>query len=124
MDVAVGIAQIVLGGAALWVAWRALVISNDVQASATRERELSDLRQRLMWMQTLLNEVEPLWIARRDMKEFEFENRQRWMLTVLASGALRDVLPHTRKMAEVQLRGDDNRPVSLADVGELGVRPR
>jgi hypothetical protein len=95
-----GSVQVLIGAVALFVAWKALKISERVERDSRRERERSDDRQRLMWMQTLLNELTPVTEARAANSERDYGDRQRWMLTCLAAGALRDALPITQAVAE------------------------
>lgn len=100
MGVAVGVAQIIIGVVALYVGWRALRISRDVRRDAASERERADLRDLLMWMQTLLNAAPGIVDARFGDNEDLYEDRQRCMLTALATAGLRDRLPETRALAE------------------------
>ena len=64
-----------------------------------RELERSDDRQRLMWMQTLLNTLDPLVQARANDNDTSYLDQQRWMLSSLAAGGLRDSLPTTQALA-------------------------
>lgn len=100
MDVAVGVAQIIIGVVALYVGWRALTISKEVQQDAVSERGRADLRELLMWMQTLLNPIPGIADARFADNEALYEDRQRWMLSGLATAGLRERLPETRALAE------------------------
>lgn len=99
VDLAQGL-EILVGAVALFVGWKALRISHLVQQDSRRERERADARERLMWMQTLLNELDPLTQARAAEDRQKYEDRQRWMLTALSAGALRETLPTVRSLAE------------------------
>src|SRR4051794_24513550 len=89
VDWVFGSLQVFIGAIALGVAWRSLTISAQVVRDSRRERERADERERLMWMQTLLNELKPIENARAANNEREYVDRQRWMRTCLATGALR-----------------------------------
>jgi hypothetical protein len=95
-----GTLQVVVALVALYVAWEALKISRQIQQDEIQERERADDRQRLMWMQTLLNSLTPVTDARAANNEREYTDGQRWMLSCLAAGSLRNELPLTQTFAQ------------------------
>jgi hypothetical protein len=99
MDWFFGTLQVAIGAIALWVAWKALVISRDLQRDAERERTRAANRDRLMWMQTLLNQLGPLQ-NEGSAHEIEYMDLQRWMKTCLAVGGLRKRLPLTMGLTD------------------------
>jgi type II secretory pathway component PulF len=119
VDVAVGIAQIVLAGVALGVGWKALRISQEVQREADDQRKRSEDYDLLMQLQTLLNAVPTIQdgVSNRS----RFEDRQRWMLTLLAASGLRNELPETRALAEFPFDGVWDELVELAECARLEI---
>jgi len=82
-----------------WVGWNALRVSQRVQADSALERARADARDRLIWMQTLLNAVPGVPDARAAQNREVYEDLQRWMLTALATAGLRDALPKATMLA-------------------------
>jgi ABC-type nickel/cobalt efflux system permease component RcnA len=107
--------QAIVALVALWVAWRALRLSQMVGDNAAREHKRELDHARLMWMQTLLNEVQPTLNARAADEQKVYEDRQRWMLTCLATAGLRRTLPATQELAERPFSEPWKGMVELAD---------
>lgn len=83
-----------------WIGYRALRISDEMQKTSTRQQDRADARDRLMWMHTVLNDLTPLQEAMAAPHETAYNDRQRWMRTGLAVGALRPLLPKTAALAD------------------------
>jgi hypothetical protein len=109
-----GVVQLLIALWALKIGRDALKVSERVEQDARSERERADHRDRLMWMQTLLNELRPVQEAMAAPHETEYHNRQRWMKTCLATAGLRDRLPATVAVSERPY--SDGWPGMVADV--------
>jgi hypothetical protein len=85
---------------ALYIGFKALRISERVEKDAKLERQRAEQHDRLIWMQTILNHVDPLAALRAAEDERAYVEKQRWMQTCLARGGLRDDLPITKALTE------------------------
>ena len=95
-----GTVQALIALLAVYIGWKALRISERVEKDAKLERKRADERDRLMWMHTILNHVDPLAALRAADDQRAYDEKQRWMQTCLARGGLRDDLPITRALTE------------------------
>jgi hypothetical protein len=114
LDWVFGTIQVVIGAIALWVAWKALVISRDVRQDTEREQTRADNRARLMWMQSVLNQLPLLQREMLAPHEVEYGDAQGWTRTCLAVGGLRHDLPLTMALAERPF-GEDEGMVEAVD---------
>jgi hypothetical protein len=99
-SIVVALAQTLLAVIALWVGWRALGISREVQNDATSERQRADSRHQLMWMHTALNELKKLQNAASATNAIDYADSQLWLRTSIAVGGVRSRLPETVALSE------------------------
>ena len=90
-----GVLQLLIALWAVHIGRAALRVSERALADANRQRQRADQRERLQWMQTLLNELQPLQQARAANDDRIYRDRQRWIRTALAVSGLRAELPAT-----------------------------
>jgi hypothetical protein len=100
---------LIIAGTALLVAVVALIFSISA-------RQRSDARERLMWMQTIRNELRDMPAAAES--ELSYEDRRRWMRTCLALSAAfgrRAKLPALGELTSLSFAEAQVRKLSLRD---------
>ena len=110
-----GVIQVALAVFAVLVGAKALRVSERVERDSVRERDRADDRQRLMWLQTLLNELVPLQEEELRPHERGYLDRQRWIRTCLAVGGLRYRLPETAALSDRPFVGGSQDVVDAVD---------
>jgi hypothetical protein len=93
-------AQLGIALLALFVAWRAFVISRDALQRSERESTRAGNRERLMWMHTALNQLQPLQEHALAPHENVYVDLHEWLKTCLVVAGARERLPMTAALAQ------------------------
>ncbi|MFL5962596.1 MAG: hypothetical protein ACJ757_06855 [Gaiellaceae bacterium] len=84
----------------LVISRNSLSISEKMLRDADGQRDRQEAHDRLMWLQTALNGLEPVQNYAAATNEIKYTDAQRWLRTALSVAGLREQLPLTLALTE------------------------